>query len=317
MAAGRWRPTGSRWKDFIISGSWRTAKPTCDWTRAERSVEELVDQIVEWLGGTKSACAISFSERHSRQPWRRLERSSQRPRTCCASRSRILVLGDLVGYGADPNAVIDKVRELEPHALIRGNHDKVGSGVESAEGFNAVARNAIRWTYDALTPENRDWLAALPAGADRRRRSDRDLPRHAVRRGRLRLRRPRRAARAARSRARRSACSATPTCRSATCLPGDQFTLTTIEDDASADDALREGSAAPGQPRVGRAAARRRPARRLRALIDTEKPRGHDPPHRIPDRPGRRHGLSPKACRRFSPSDWRSGGSADVSKLAG
>ena len=53
---------------------------------------------------------------------------------------------------------------LEPHALIRGNHDKVGSGVESPEGFNAVARSAIRWTFEALTDENRDWLAALPAG---------------------------------------------------------------------------------------------------------------------------------------------------------
>jgi diadenosine tetraphosphatase ApaH/serine/threonine PP2A family protein phosphatase len=77
---------------------------------------------------------------------------------------RVLVLGDLVGYGADPNAVVQRVRELKPHALIRGNHDKVGSGLESPEGFNAVARNAIRWTYDALTPANRDWLAALPAG---------------------------------------------------------------------------------------------------------------------------------------------------------
>ena len=77
---------------------------------------------------------------------------------------RTLVLGDLVGYGADPNAVIDKVREIEPYRLIRGNHDKVGSGVESAEGFNAVARNAIRWTYDSLTNDNRDWLAALPQG---------------------------------------------------------------------------------------------------------------------------------------------------------
>jgi diadenosine tetraphosphatase ApaH/serine/threonine PP2A family protein phosphatase len=77
---------------------------------------------------------------------------------------RLLVLGDLVGYGADPNAVVDKVRELAPHALIRGNHDKVGSGIESPEGFNAVARNAIRWTYDTLTPANREWLAALPAG---------------------------------------------------------------------------------------------------------------------------------------------------------
>ena len=77
---------------------------------------------------------------------------------------RLLVLGDLVGYGADPNAVCERVRSLAPHAVIRGNHDKVGSGVESPEGFNAVARNAIGWTYDALTQENRDWLAALPAG---------------------------------------------------------------------------------------------------------------------------------------------------------
>jgi diadenosine tetraphosphatase ApaH/serine/threonine PP2A family protein phosphatase len=80
------------------------------------------------------------------------------------SYERTLVLGDLVGYGADPNAIIDRVRALQPHALIRGNHDKVGSGIESAEGFNAVARSAIRWTYETLTPANREWLAALPTG---------------------------------------------------------------------------------------------------------------------------------------------------------
>ena len=77
---------------------------------------------------------------------------------------RVLVLGDLVGYGADPNAVCERVRALNPHAIIRGNHDKVGSGVESPEGFNAVARNAIRWTFEHLTEENREWLANLPAG---------------------------------------------------------------------------------------------------------------------------------------------------------
>jgi diadenosine tetraphosphatase ApaH/serine/threonine PP2A family protein phosphatase len=77
---------------------------------------------------------------------------------------RMLLLGDLVGYGADPNAVVERVRAIEPFAVIRGNHDKVGSGVERADGFNAVARSAIRWTYDTLTPENREWLAALPAG---------------------------------------------------------------------------------------------------------------------------------------------------------
>ena len=76
----------------------------------------------------------------------------------------VVVLGDLVGYGADPNSVVDRVRALAPHAIIRGNHDKVGSGVESADGFNLVAKNAIRWTHDALSEDNRLWLAALPAG---------------------------------------------------------------------------------------------------------------------------------------------------------
>jgi diadenosine tetraphosphatase ApaH/serine/threonine PP2A family protein phosphatase len=77
---------------------------------------------------------------------------------------KVLVLGDLVGYGADPNAICERVRDLKADGLIRGNHDKVGSGVESPEGFNAVARNAIRWTYDNLSKANREWLAALPAG---------------------------------------------------------------------------------------------------------------------------------------------------------
>lgn len=77
---------------------------------------------------------------------------------------RVLVLGDLVGYGADPNAVVERVRELEPFAVIRGNHDKVGAGLEPSDAFNAVARTAIRWTYEALTDDNRDWLADLPAG---------------------------------------------------------------------------------------------------------------------------------------------------------
>ena len=77
---------------------------------------------------------------------------------------RALVLGDLVGYGADPNAVIDRVRSL-PHAtFIRGNHDMVGAGLEDTDGFNYLARHAIGWTAQALTPEHRAWLAALPQG---------------------------------------------------------------------------------------------------------------------------------------------------------
>jgi len=75
-----------------------------------------------------------------------------------------LVLGDLVGYGADPNAVIDRVRALPAATLIRGNHDKVGAGLENTDGFNYLARHAITWTTNTLTPERRQWLAALPQG---------------------------------------------------------------------------------------------------------------------------------------------------------
>jgi diadenosine tetraphosphatase ApaH/serine/threonine PP2A family protein phosphatase len=76
----------------------------------------------------------------------------------------VLVLGDLVGYGADPNAIIERVRELRTGAVIRGNHDKVAAGLDSVEGFNYLARQAIEWTAAALTSENRAWLAALPQG---------------------------------------------------------------------------------------------------------------------------------------------------------
>lgn len=77
---------------------------------------------------------------------------------------RTLVLGDLIGYGADPNAVVERVRALEPAAIVRGNHDKVAFGLEQAEGFNAVAKSAARWMLQVLTPENRAWVAALPQG---------------------------------------------------------------------------------------------------------------------------------------------------------
>ena len=77
---------------------------------------------------------------------------------------RTLVLGDLVGYGADPNAVVERIRSLRPTAIVRGNHDKVACGLEQAEGFNAVAKSAAKWTLDVLLPEYRRWLAALPAG---------------------------------------------------------------------------------------------------------------------------------------------------------
>ena len=75
-----------------------------------------------------------------------------------------LVLGDLVGYGADPNAVIDRVRELPITAMIRGNHDKVAAGLEGIAGFNQLARDAIQWTAAALTLEHSVWLGTMTKG---------------------------------------------------------------------------------------------------------------------------------------------------------
>jgi predicted phosphodiesterase len=76
----------------------------------------------------------------------------------------VVCLGDLVGYGADPSAVIQRVRELEPVKIVRGNHDKVAAGLEPAVLFNEVARRSIEWTREAVTPEELTYLAELPKG---------------------------------------------------------------------------------------------------------------------------------------------------------
>ncbi|HEX4348652.1 MAG TPA: metallophosphoesterase family protein [Vicinamibacterales bacterium] len=86
--------------------------------------------------------------------------------THAASRGydNVLVLGDLIGYGADPNAVVARIQSLQPVAIVRGNHDKIAMGIEEAEGFNLVARAAAQWTFDTLTPAHREWLVRLPQG---------------------------------------------------------------------------------------------------------------------------------------------------------
>jgi diadenosine tetraphosphatase ApaH/serine/threonine PP2A family protein phosphatase len=75
-----------------------------------------------------------------------------------------LVLGDLVGYGADPGAVIVRVQALAPTAIIRGNHDKVACGLDDARDFNTVARIAAEWTSAQLSDEQREYLRTLPKG---------------------------------------------------------------------------------------------------------------------------------------------------------
>ena len=77
----------------------------------------------------------------------------------------VLMLGDVVGYGAAPNRTIDLLRDLPVEVYsVRGNHDKVACGVDDGSGFNAVAQFAAQWTKDRLTPDNLEYMLTLPQG---------------------------------------------------------------------------------------------------------------------------------------------------------
>ena len=76
---------------------------------------------------------------------------------------RAVCLGDVVGYGPDPNEVIDRVRALQA-VIIRGNHDKAACGLVDAEDFNPVARSAANWTREHLRADNLEFLQQLPQG---------------------------------------------------------------------------------------------------------------------------------------------------------
>ena len=72
-------------------------------------------------------------------------------------------LGDVVGYGASPNEVVDRSRELGK-IFVRGNHDKAATGLLALDDFNPMAAAAAIWTRDQLTAERHQWLHALPQG---------------------------------------------------------------------------------------------------------------------------------------------------------
>ena len=72
-------------------------------------------------------------------------------------------LGDIVGYGANPNEVIELVRSLAV-VNVRGNHDRVCCGLTSSQGFNPVAAEAAQWTQRHLNDENLEWLRETPKG---------------------------------------------------------------------------------------------------------------------------------------------------------
>lgn len=79
-----------------------------------------------------------------------------------AGAGRYVILGDIVGYGADPEWCIEKTMELagQGAVVVRGNHDQ--AAIDPDTGMNPTARAAIEWTRNQISTPNRDYLARLP-----------------------------------------------------------------------------------------------------------------------------------------------------------
>jgi diadenosine tetraphosphatase ApaH/serine/threonine PP2A family protein phosphatase len=73
----------------------------------------------------------------------------------------VLCLGDVVGYGAEPEGCIELVAE-RCQAVVAGNHEHAVAGLMTLEWFNPYARAAAEWTREHLDDDHRAWLAGLP-----------------------------------------------------------------------------------------------------------------------------------------------------------
>lgn len=73
----------------------------------------------------------------------------------------IICLGDVVGYGANPNECVELIRS-RCSAVVLGNHDAAALNTALAYDFNAIARRAVIWTSEQLTNENKGYLSSLP-----------------------------------------------------------------------------------------------------------------------------------------------------------
>lgn len=78
---------------------------------------------------------------------------------------QLLCLGDIVGYGADPAACLDGIRDRAPAATVQGNHDAYAADERDLDAFNPLAAAATVWTRAQLGAERRRWLRELPLSA--------------------------------------------------------------------------------------------------------------------------------------------------------
>jgi predicted phosphodiesterase len=72
-------------------------------------------------------------------------------------------LGDLVGYGPDPNAVVEEVRDIPNLTCILGNHDMAAIGKMPLEAFNGDARRSLAYHEKVLSASNMDFMRSLSA----------------------------------------------------------------------------------------------------------------------------------------------------------
>ncbi len=70
-------------------------------------------------------------------------------------------LGDVVGYNANPHECVERMREMDC-PIVKGNHDEQASLIESSRDFNELAEQAMAWTRDNLTADDKEWLRGLP-----------------------------------------------------------------------------------------------------------------------------------------------------------
>ena len=75
--------------------------------------------------------------------------------------THFVCLGDVVGYNANPNECLDRVRQLDC-PTVKGNHDEQASVSRFPTDFNQLAERAIKWTRDKLTEKDKQWLRDLP-----------------------------------------------------------------------------------------------------------------------------------------------------------
>ena len=87
--------------------------------------------------------------------------SLQRAMSLLKPEDELLVLGDMVGYGPNPNECVALLQERTRLAVL-GNHDLAALESFGVEYFNDAAREAIAWTQSVLNEANRKWLNTLP-----------------------------------------------------------------------------------------------------------------------------------------------------------